>query len=81
MRVRWPSPCNGQGEIQETATMNVSVRYILAAICFAVAALGFVLLPTGAGARTPSSRGCDVSCKPPPMRPALHAAGAGTQAN
>ncbi len=30
--------------------MNVPARYILAAIAFAIAALGFILLPTGAAA-------------------------------
>jgi hypothetical protein len=36
------------GEIQEKPLADVSVRYILAAIAFGLAALGFVLLPVGA---------------------------------
>jgi hypothetical protein len=35
-----------RGEIQEPRTMDVPIRYILAAIAFGVAALGFILLPT-----------------------------------
>jgi hypothetical protein len=42
----WPQACNAAGEIQEMPPMDVLVRYILAAICFGVAALGFILLPT-----------------------------------
>lgn len=56
--------------------MTVPTRYILAAICFAIAALGFILLPTGADAqpcngctRPPA---CHSGCNPPPPPPACH---------
>jgi hypothetical protein len=32
------------GDIQERERMGVSIRYIIAAACFGVAALGYVLL-------------------------------------
>jgi hypothetical protein len=58
------------GEIQETSSMTVPLRYILAALAFGVAALGFILLPTDASAdcngctrRPPPS--CHGGCNPP----------------
>ena len=47
-REPWPQLCSMAGEIQEKPLLDVSVRYILAAIAFGLAALGFVLLPVGA---------------------------------
>jgi hypothetical protein len=44
--------------------MTVSARYILAALAFGVAALGFVMLPTDAAAG-----GCNHGCNPPPPPP------------
>lgn len=54
--------------------MSVSARYILAAIAFGVAALGFFLYPTGADAYC-GSHGCNApppcgqACQPPPPPP------------
>jgi hypothetical protein len=62
------------GEIKEMGTMRVPARYILAAIAFGFAALGFVLLPVeakadcmGNCAHAPPS--CDHGCSPPPPPP------------
>ena len=49
--------------------MTVAFRYILAALAFGVAALGFFLLPTDASA---DGYGCHQSCQPPAPPPPPH---------
>jgi hypothetical protein len=36
-----------RGEVKEAGPMDVPIRYTLAAICFGVAVLGYMLLPVG----------------------------------
>ena len=50
--------------------MSVPMRYILAAVAFGVAALGFFLLPTEANAGPPG--GCQNHCNPQPPPPPPH---------
>jgi hypothetical protein len=63
------------GEIQEKRLMTVPARYILAAIAFGIAALGFMLLPTDAAAYcgnsgcNPPPPSCHGGCNPPPPPP------------
>ncbi|WP_135210625.1 hypothetical protein [Vitreimonas flagellata] len=44
LREAWLSACSLGGEVKEIFIVNVSLRYILAAIAFGVAALGLFLL-------------------------------------
>ena len=52
--------------------MTVPLRYILAAIAFGVAALGYALYPTDANAHPRQSRGCNSGCNQPPPPPPCH---------
>jgi hypothetical protein len=43
-REAWPCACSLRREVKELFILNVSLRYILAAIAFGIAALGLFLL-------------------------------------
>jgi hypothetical protein len=43
-REAWPCACSLRREVKEFFIVNVSLRYILAAIAFGIAALGLFLL-------------------------------------